>query len=179
VNTWIALFRGINVGGNNPLPMKVMSTLIEEIGGAQVRSYIQSGNVVFRESGSDAAEISTRIEAAVLKQSGFAPRVIVLSRKTFEKAAQANPFRQAEAEPKTLHLAFLAARPKQPDIAGLNAVRRDGEAYALDGLVFYLHTPGGLGQSKLAARYEKLLGVTATARNWNTVMKLREMAKEV
>ena len=177
VNTWIALFRGINVGGNNMLPMKTLVALIEELGGTRVRTCIQSGNVVFGGGGSDAAVLSRRIEAAVLENHGFAPRVLLLSRKELDIAAKANPFREAEAEPRTLHLAFLAERPKLPDLAGLNMLKRDGEAYALDGKVFYLCTPGGFGQSRLAERYEKLLGVRATARNWNTVMKLRELAK--
>ncbi len=173
---WIALFRGINVGGNNMLPMKSLAALIEEIGGAHVKTTIQSGNVVFQDAGSDAASLSKRIEAAVLKKHGFAPRVLVITRSELEKAARANPFREAEAEPQSLHLAFLSEQPKNPDLAGLNAVKRDDEAFVLDGKIFYLHTPGGAGQSKLAGRYEKLLGVAATARNWNTVMKLREMA---
>ncbi|MBL0121785.1 MAG: DUF1697 domain-containing protein [Betaproteobacteria bacterium] len=178
MNIWIALFRGINVGGNNMLPMKALTALIEGLGGTQVKTYIQSGNAVFGGGGPDAVILSKRIEAAVLNNHGFSPRVMLLTRKELERAAIANPFREAEAEPKTLHIAFLAEAPTQPDLAGMDALKREGEAYALDGKVFYLHTPGGLGQSKLAERYEKLLGVPATARNWNTVMKLRELAKE-
>jgi uncharacterized protein (DUF1697 family) len=178
VRFWIALFRGINVGGNNMLPMKELAALIEALGGTRVRTYIQSGNVVFGGCGTDAAELTSRIEAAVLKKHGFTPRVLLLMHTQLERAAIANPFRDAEAGPKTLHVAFLAERPKNPDLAGLDAIRQDSEKYALDGKVFYLNTPGGFGKSRLAERYEKLLGVTATARNWNTVMKLREMAKE-
>lgn len=177
MNIWIALFRGINVGGNNMLPMKELVALIEGLGGARVKTYIQSGNVVFGGGGSDGATLSKRIAAAVLKHHGFSPRVMLLTRKELERAAIANPFREAEAEAKTLHIAFLTEPSTQPDLAGMDALKREGEAYALDGKVFYLHTPAGFGQSKLAERYEKLLGVTATARNWNTVMKLREMAK--
>ena len=175
--TWIALFRGINVGGNNPLPMKALALLIEELGGTQVKTYIQSGNVIFQAAGSNAAW-SARIENAVSRQFGFAPRVLLLSRNELEKAATANPFPQAIAEPRTLHLAFLAERPTRPDIAGLNAIKRGAEAFVLDGKVFYLHAPAGIGQSTLAARYEKLLGVPATARNWNTVVKVLELAAQ-
>ena len=178
MNTWIALFRGINVGGHHLLPMKMLAALIEDLGGTQVRTYIQSGNAVFRHAGSDAAAMSTRIEAAVLKKYGFSPRVLMLTRKDLEGAVSANPFPQAQAQPKTLHLAFLAQRPTRPDLASLNAVRHDTEEFVLDGKVFYLHAPGGVGQSKLAACYEKLLGVPATARNWNTVLKVLEMAKQ-
>jgi uncharacterized protein (DUF1697 family) len=177
VNTWIALFRGINVGGNKVLPMLAMAGLIGQLGGTGVKTCGQSGNVVFCGGGSNAAALSKRIESAVLKNHGFAPRVVLLTRTDLENAANANPFREAEAEPKTLHLAFLAEQPKQPDLAGLDALKGEGEAYVLDGRVFYLHTPGGFGQSRLAERYERLLGASATARNWNTVMKLRDMAQ--
>ena len=178
MNTWIALFRGINVGGNNPLPMKSLTALIEELGGTRVSTYIQSGNAVFRSAG-DAAALAKRIEAAVLKKHGFAPRVLLLTLKELAKAAGANPFPQAEAAPTSLHLAFLAERPKQPDLAGLNAIKLDAETFVLDGKIFYLFAPAGIGKSKLAARFEKLLGVTATARNWNTVVKLLDMAKQL
>lgn len=178
MNTWIALFRGINVGGNRILPMKSLAALIEELGGSQVQTYIQSGNAVFQSAESDLEKLAGRIESAVLKQHGFAPRVLLLSRKALDKAASANPFPQAAAEPTSLHLAFLAQRPKQPDLAGLNAIKRSNEEFVLDGKVFYLFAPDGIGQSKLAARYEKLLGVPATARNWKTVIKVLELAQQ-
>ena len=179
VNTWIALFRGINVGGNNMLPMKALVALIEGLGATRIKTYIRSGNAAFCGGGSHAAGLSRRIETAVLEKHGFTPRVLILTRKEFEKAASANPFPQAEAAPKSLHLAFLAVRPAHPDLAGLNAIKADDEKFVLDGKVFYLHAPAGIGQSKLAQRYEKLLGVPATARNWNTALKVIEMAKQL
>ena len=178
MNTWIALFRGINVGGNNILPMKVLAALLEGLGCEGVKTYIQSGNAVFQSAEADAVKLAKTIENAVLKKCGFVPRVMLLSRLDLEKAGKANPFPQADTAPKTLHLAFLAEKPKNPDLAGLNAVKRESEEFALAGKVFYLYTPEGFGTSKLAERYERLLDVTATARNWNTVTKLREMAKE-
>ena len=178
MNTWIALFRGINVGGNNPLPMKSLTALIEELGGTRVSTYIQSGNAVFASAG-DAATLSQGIEAAALKKHGFRPRVVLLTLKELARAAGANPFPQANAASKSLHIAFLAERPRHPDLTGLNALKLDAEAFVLRGKVFYLYAPAGIGKSKLAARFEKLLGVTATARNWNTVVKLLEMAKQL
>ena len=178
MNTWIALFRGINVGGNNILPMNVLAALLERLGCDEVRTYIQSGNAVFKSVEADAVKLAKTVEDAVLKKCGFVPRVVLLSRKDLEKAAKANPFPQADAAPKTLHLAFLAEKPKNPDLAALNAVKSDTEELVLAGKVVYLYTPEGFGISKLVERYERLLGVTGTARNWNTVTKLREMAKE-
>lgn len=86
-----------------------------------------------------------------------------------------NPYPEAEAEPKSLHLFFLDEAPQHPDLKSLEAIKTDSEHFKLAGKVFYLHTPEGFGLSKLAARVEKLLGVAASARNWNTVCKLAEM----
>ncbi len=178
MNNWIALFRGINVGGNNMLPMKVLAALLEGLRCTEVRTYIQSGNAVFQSAEPDSAKLAKRIEDAVSKKCGFVPRVLLLSRKELEKAAKANPFPQADAAPKSLHLAFLAEKPKDPNISGMNAIKHETEEFVLAGKVCYLYTPVGFGVSKLAERYERLLGVAATARNWNTVTKLLEMAKE-
>lgn len=177
-NTWIALFRGINVGGNNMLPMKVLSSLLEGLGASEVRTYIQSGNAVFQSAESDAAKLAKRIEVAVSKKCGFVPRVMLLSQKELAKAAKANPFPQADAAPKSLHVAFLAEKPKSPNIDGMNAIRHETEDFVLAGKVCYLYTPVSFGISKLGERYERLLGVSGTARNWNTVTKLLGMAKE-
>ena len=173
---WIAFFRGINVGGNRVLPMKSLVTLIEGIGGRKVRTHIQSGNAVFCHVDHRAEKLAGRIETAVLKAHGFTPTVLLLTRKELESAAKANPFSAAVSAPASLHLAFLAAPPVNADLDGLNAIKRADEAYAIIGNTFYLHAPAGIGQSKLAARYEKLLGVPATARNWNTVQKVLEMS---
>ncbi len=177
--SWIAFFRGINVGGNNMLPMKSLVSLIEALGGKEVSTYIQSGNAVFRHAQSNAGKLAKRIETAVLKVQGFTPNVLLLTRMELETAANENPFPEAVSEPKSLHLAFLAAPPVNADLDGLSAIKRGDEAFEIIGKTFYLHTPAGIGQSKLAARYEKLLGVPATARNWNTVLKVLEMSAQM
>ncbi|MGB9093845.1 MAG: DUF1697 domain-containing protein [Gallionella sp.] len=93
-----------------------------------------------------------------------------------EKIVKANPFPEAEAAGNTLHFNFLAEIPPRPDLAGIEKIRASSERCALKGGVLYLHAPDGIGRSKLAANMEKLLGVTMTGRNWNTVSRLREMA---
>jgi len=99
----------------------------------------------------------------------------VLTAEELRNAAAANPFPSATNEPKSLHLYFLAETPQNPDVQALNQLKSDNESFKLIGKVFYLHAPDGIGRSKLAARAEKLLGVQATARNWNTVAKLLEL----
>jgi uncharacterized protein (DUF1697 family) len=178
-NTWIAFFRGINVGGHNALPMKSLPALLETCGCRDVRTYIQSGNVVFRSSSSDARMLAERIAEAVHATHGFQPRVLVLPRKELDRAIAANPFPQAEAEPKSVHLFFLAAPPQKTGLARLKALQAKSEAFELKGRVLHLHTPVGFGVSKLAAAVERALGVDATARNWRTCLKVSELAAEV
>jgi uncharacterized protein (DUF1697 family) len=178
MTTYIALFRGINVTGNNMLPMPALRALLEENGCGSVQTYIQSGNAIFRSAMSDTARLEKRLAAAVAKSHGFEPRVLVLTREQIEKAAKGNPFPEAIENPKSVHLFFLAETPAKPDLKGLEAIKAGRERFALKGRVFYLHTPDGFGTSKLAGRAERLLGVAATARNWRTVATLVGMARE-
>jgi uncharacterized protein (DUF1697 family) len=174
MNTWIALFRGINVGGNNRLTMQELVTLLEGLGLQRVATYVQSGNAVFDADKGDARGWEKRIAAAVLARHGFEPRVLLIDAKALAAAVTANPYPQADTAHKSLHLFFLAAAPADAATGGaaqrkLDALRANGERFTLKDKVFYLHAPDGVGNSKLAARAEKLLGVDATARNWRTV----------
>ncbi len=177
MNTYIALFRGINVGGRHLLPMKELKLVLEQSGCVDVRTYIQSGNVIFRSAMSDAARLAKRLTVAVSRSHGFGPRVLVLTRGELASATAGNPFPEASENPKCLHLFFLAERPKKLDLKSLEAHKAKAERFELKGRIFYLHTPDGFGTSKLAERAERLLGVEATARNWRTVTTLLAMAK--
>lgn len=172
MNTWIALLRGINVGGNHIVPMQGLRVLLARHGCHDVQTYIQSGNVVFRSEDVEAGRAADRITAAIAAHHGFAPRTLVLGREELLEAARRCPFPPEPA--KSVHLYFLAEVPTAPNLAGLGALRTS-ERFVLDERRFYLHTPEGLGSSKLAERIERHLGVAATARNWNTVGKLVEM----
>ena len=175
--TYIALFRGINVGGKNTLSMKALARILEEHGYAGVKTYIQSGNVVFQCPHTKAKEFSRIIGEAITNSRGFQPEILLLRASELKTSVDANPFPEAEAEPKSLHLFFLADTPKHPDLEALHRLRVNSESFKLVGKVFYLHAPDGVGRSKLAMQSEKLIGVPATARNWNTVTKLLEMAQ--
>lgn len=176
--TYIALFRGINVGGNHMLPMKELKRVLEKDGCQDVRTYIQSGNVILTSSIADPAKLARRLSAAVSKSHGFEPRVMVLSAGELQRAASGNPFAAGVDNPASLHLFFLEANPRSPDLNALEALKTKTEAFALKGAVFYLHTPDGLGRSKLATRIERSLGVQGTARNWRTVTTLLGMLNE-
>jgi uncharacterized protein (DUF1697 family) len=177
MKTYIALFRGINVGGSHMLPMKELKLVLEQNGCSDVQTYIQSGNAIFRSTVSDAGRLAKRLAAAVSKRYGFEPRVLVLTRAELEKAAAGNPFPEANENPKSLHLYFLTEPPTKPDLKACEALKTKTERFALKGSIFYLHTPDGFGTSKLAQRVEGVLGVATTARNWRTVTTLVEMAK--
>ena len=174
----IALFRGINVGGRNKLPMKELVSELESLGLSDVRTYIQSGNVVFRGSAQKPAGLSGRIAAAVEASHGFRPRVIVLTLEELRAAVAGSPFPKAEASDRTVHLFFLAEGPADPDLAKMDAAKVASEEYVLSGKVLYLHTPKGFGRSKLAALVERALGAQATARNWRSVTKILELAEQ-
>ena len=177
MKTYIALFRGINVGGNNILPMKDLRALLEKLGVTKVKTYIQSGNAVFQHESEDISELSSRISMAIKESHGFEPRVLLLDLAEMEQVMTVNPFPQAEAEPKTLHLYFLISAPQNPVLDMLDNLKRDNEQFKLIDRVFYLYAPDGIGRSKVAERVEKALGVAATARNWRTVCKIRDMGK--
>jgi uncharacterized protein (DUF1697 family) len=178
MNVYIALIRGINVGGSNKLPMNELKQLFERHGCAEVQTYIQSGNVVFRGTNAAAGRLAKQVTAAVAKARGFAPRLLVLSRTELERAAAGNPFPEADDHPQSVHLFFLAEPATAADLKAMNTLKAASERFVLKGRVLYLHTPDGFGSSKLAARAERLLGVDATARNWRTVTTLVEMARK-
>jgi len=178
VNVYIGLVRGINVGGAHMLPMKDLTRLFEQLGCVDVKTYIQSGNVVFRTADADTGRLAKRVTAAVAKARGFEPLLLVLTRNELERAAAGNPFPEAVDNPQSVHLFFLAEPAKNADLKSLNALKSATERFVLKDRVLYLHTPDGLGSSKLAARAAGLLGVVATARNWRTVTTLLEMASK-
>jgi len=179
MKTHIALFRGINVGGKNALPMKELVAILESLGARKVKTYIQSGNAVFAGDEKVTPRLSSQIKDAIRKRRGFEPFVLLLELDEMEKAIRRNPFPEAEADPQSLHAGFLAAAPKHPDLKTLGSFKKASERFRLVGRVFYLHVPEGVGRSKLAANAERLLGVPMTDRNWRTVRAIWNMAQEL
>lgn len=172
----IAFLRGINVGGHHKLPMRELAGLLEGLGCQSVETYIQSGNVVFRSARDDIGKMAEEIREAIGEQYGFGPWVHMLSRESLRVAMDANPFPEAEAMPKTLHLFFLSSKPGAIDLRPLEEVRTASERFALISDVFYLHAPDGIARSKLVDKIGRGWGVELTARNWRTVGKVMAMA---
>ncbi len=178
-NTYIALLRAINVGGVNALPTHDLVRLLRGLGLKDVRTYIQTGNAVFRATGTDPARIARDIKAKIKHSLGLAVDVIVLKLDELASAVAANPYPEADSNPRALHLTFLASAPSTPDVATLKSIRKDSERFTLKGRFFYIYAPEGVGRSKLFARMEKSLGVVGTSRNWRTACKILGIAQHV
>jgi uncharacterized protein (DUF1697 family) len=172
----VALLRGINVGGKNKLPMKQLVALFETAGCSDVRSYIQSGNVVFTADAALARRIASHIAAAIHDRHGLTVPVVMRSAEELQAVASGNPFLGAGVDPKQLHVGFLAEEPSRSAIAALDPDRSPPDRFELRGRELYLHCPNGMARTKLTnAYFDAKLATTSTMRNWRTVLKVREM----
>jgi uncharacterized protein (DUF1697 family) len=178
MNRFIALYRGINVGGRNSVKMEALRAMHERLGHADVSSYIQSGNVVF--AGSGTAETITRKTAArFVEDFGFFSHIIVLPAARWSSLVRDNPFSEAAAElPKTVHAGICTGIPSAKGLKALQEKTGGSERFAIKDNVVYLHAPDGFGTSKFAAAMERASGVPITARNWSTVEAIWKMVDE-
>lgn len=173
MTAYVALLRGINVGGSNKVAMADLRAMFGALGYEDAQTYIQSGNVVFTAKATEAALVR-RIEGAITKTFSLQIRVMVRSKAQLASVLAADPF--AGAAPTLAHVAFLSARPSAKKVAALDPHRSPPDVVAVIGREVYLHYPNGSGRSKLTGAYlERVLGTTATARNRNTVTKLLAM----
>lgn len=174
----IALLRGVNVGGHNAFPKARQLELVRSLGFEEVSVLLQTGNIVFADPGTPPHETARLIEERITTDLGLSVPVLVRTRDELAAAVAANPFPQAVPEPKSLHVTFLSGVPADTSrLDGLDLAAYTPDRYRLIGRELYLWCPGGIGRSKLADRVSRApLGVTATARNWNTVTKLLALA---
>ncbi len=172
MNTYVALLRGVNVGGKNLIPMKALRFSLETNGFRNVSTYIQSGNIVLQSKQDPEAELGAIIES----EFGFAPKILVLTRTEFEQTVRSNPFDNYEG--KLVHFYYCQDEPKL-DQSKLQKLISETESYKVAGQVFYLYAPDGIGRSKLVANIDTCLGVSVTGRNLNTVNKLLEMVRSL
>ena len=179
MTTCIAFLRGINVGGKNRLPMKDLSLIFEAAGCDNVRTYIQSGNVVFNSPAMDASDLAVRVKKEIETRHGFTPPIFLLRPDELREVVGSNPYPEAVSEPKSLHLVFLDEVPQGTHLDSLNELRSDRESFLLVGKTLFIHAPDGIARSKLFNGVEKVLQVTTTARNWRTVANVLELASEI
>jgi uncharacterized protein (DUF1697 family) len=169
---YAALIRGINVGGNKIVPMAELVKMFAALKCTGVRTYVNSGNVVFSAPAATAKKVPVAIGAAIDKKLGFTPAIVVRTATELAAVVADNPFPNTAG--KELHVAFLADAPPPANLAGITPGA--GEKLVLRGKHLYMFMPRGVGQTKLSnTLLEKKLGTVATMRNWNTVAKLAEM----
>lgn len=172
---FVALFSGINVGGNRIVKMAELRAFFEELGFVDVASYVQSGNVVFRAGKADAAVLTETLEAAFEKRWRFHSRIMVRDATWFGRLVADNPYPEVAGDPTKLHAMALEREPTAEEIARLAEKCTGPEQFVVKGDVLYLHAPDGLGRSKFAEILPRVLKVPGTMRNWRSVLALAEM----
>src|SRR5215472_7573515 len=172
----IALLRGINVGRTKRLPMADLRVLIEGLGHLEVRTLLNSGNVVFRASRPDTARIAAAIEAGVERRFGFSVRVVVLTARELDAIVAENPLKQAARDPARFLVAFVTTGATLAKAKPLLARAWAPDALALGRNAAYLWCAAGLIESRLAQAFARATADAATTRNWATVLKLQAAA---
>jgi uncharacterized protein (DUF1697 family) len=174
--TFVALLRAVNVGGQT-VRMADLRRGLDGLGFGLVQTYVQSGNIVFEAEGAEPRGHAAAIERLISRDHGLEAKVLVLTAREMAAIAAANPFVDAGADQKTLHVTFLFELPDAAAFAALALPAQNGEQAALIGQVVYLHLPHGYGRSKLSnAFFERALKTPATTRNWRTVTTLAHLA---
>lgn len=174
---YILLFRG--VGGKTQLPTKPLREGLTALGFDNAGTYINSGNAYVKTSKSRAVVLRATAELCA-REFGFEKDIYAVTLPEWRKLISNNPFaNEAAAAPTCVHAAVLAKKPEPKNIAAIRAYAVAGEAIEVVDKVAYLYTPHGFGKSKLAEKFDKLIGVPNTARNWNSVWKLLELAEGV
>ncbi len=169
---YIALLRGINVGGRTSIPMAELRALAESLGLSDVRTYIQSGNLFF--AAADLEGLEEKLERAVADRFGFPVAIIVRSAEQWSRYVGANPLSEASAaEPNRVMLCVGKKPASESEAAALQERARDGEQVRASAGALWIHFPEGSGRSRLFSGLSE--AAPATTRNWRTVLKIGEM----
>ncbi|HUC52495.1 MAG TPA: DUF1697 domain-containing protein [Candidatus Cybelea sp.] len=177
----ISMLRGVNVGGHNKIKMQALRALYESLKLREAQTYVQSGNVIFRTDERDMAGLGKRIEDGIEKKFGFRPDVILRTAAEMREVVARNPFAKRRGiEPGKLLVSFLGSKPREEGREKVQQMKCDPEELRMEGRELYIYFPNGMGRSKLPwATLGKILETPATGRNWNSVTKMLEMAKEM
>jgi uncharacterized protein (DUF1697 family) len=178
--SYVALLRGVNVGGKNMLPMPSFVSILSEAGCRDVATYIQSGNAVFRATESLAASLPRLVAARIARKFGLEVPVVVRSGEELAAISRRNPLLGLSTDVDTLMVMFLADRPSPEQIALLDTRRSPPDEFQVRGQEIFLRCPNGFARTKLTnAYFDSRLKTTSTGRNWRTVLKLRDMAADL
>ena len=174
---YVALLRGINVGGKNMLPMKELAGLFSAAGCGEVATYIQSGNIVFCAKDKVVKQLDSVIAKQVEDRFGLKVPVVLRTASELNAVVRGNPFLKAGAAEEMLHVLFLADRPSAGLVAGLDPARSAPDEYVVVGRDIYAKLVTGAAKTKLTnAYFDSKLKTVSTMRNWRTVLKLAEMS---
>ena len=179
--THVAMLRGINVGQGKIVKMERLRSSFEALGFDSVRTYLQSGNVVFESEQESAAGLSKKIEEKIQRDFGFTVPVLVKSSKEIAQIVSDNPLvKEKGIDRSKLHVTFLSDAPPKTAVEALEPLARDREQFRVLNREIYLYCPDGYGNTKLSNNaIEKKLSVVATTRNWRTVNALLEMCRSL
>jgi uncharacterized protein (DUF1697 family) len=178
VETYLALLRGINVGGKNKLPMKDLADLFGQAGCRDVRTFIQSGNVIFRADPELSPALPGVITTGIAERFGLRVPVMLRTTEQLVHVVHSNPFIEEGADHNTLHVVFLADQPANQMIEKLDPDRSPPDIYIVRDREIYLRLPNGAGNSKLTnAYFDSKLATISTGRNWRTVTALCELMR--
>jgi len=173
--SYITMLRGINVSGQKKIKMDELKKLYESLGFSNVKTYIQSGNVVFESTDSNTSELTTKISGKINEIFGFEVPVIIRIKEEIKGVIDNTPYGNKDIN--KLAVIFLSGVPTQPPIEEINKVKDDSEEYFISGKEVYLYIPNGAARTKLSNNFfERKLKLSATSRNWKTVNKLMEIA---
>ena len=173
MTTYIGLLRGINVGGNKMVAMAELREMVTALGFSDVKTLLQSGNVVFRRPARASAKLESQLEAALEKRFGMHVDFHVRTAGEWRALVDANPFPvEAKNDPGHVLVTCFKAPLDPASVEALRAAIPGRETLHVDGRHLYMVFPDGIGTSKAPALADKKLGARGTARNWNTVLKL-------
>ncbi len=177
---YIALIRGINVGPHKRIKMADLTKTLDSLDFKNIKTYLQSGNVIFENDSDDTLKIAEDIEGKIDQTFGFSVNVIIRTKEELENIVKNNPFiKDANIQLDKLHVTFLSDMPDSETISNLDINKDENEKFEIAGKEVYLHCPNGYARTKLKNDvFEKKLNTTATTRNWKTTNKLLEISKK-
>ncbi len=178
----LAMLRGVNLGAHKRIKMDALCSICTSLKLEEPRTYVQSGNVIFKTKESNWNALAGKIQKAIERKAGFSCDVILRTPDEFRRTIGANPFsKRSDIDPGKLLVTFLASEPPREAHATLRELgAKHPEEIHLIGRELYIYFPNGAGKTKLPwSSVERLLKVTGTARNWNSVTKMLELAEEM
>ncbi len=178
MTTYIAILRGINVGGHKSIKMDALKKLFEKVHFENIQTYIQSGNVLFSTNEKNAGQFPSIISEQIEKEYSFSVPIVVLTKEAMEIVINNNPFLNDERkDEKFMHVTYLSEKPLDFNWDDIEIKAQISEEIKLVDKLVYIYCPGGYAKTKLNNNFlESKLKVTATTRNWKTSVELLRMA---